>query len=64
MTREECRKLARDRKIVVQGTSVEVTINAITSFRYTPTGRILVDHTVPECKGEQRKALLWWWEPY
>ena len=56
MTGEECRKLAREQKIVIQGTAVDVAVNAITSFRYTPTGRILVDHTVPECEGEQRKA--------
>ena len=35
MTGEECRKLARDCKIVIQGTAVNVAVNTISSFRFT-----------------------------
>ena len=40
MTGEECRKLACDHKIIIQGTAMSVAVNTISSFHYTPTGRI------------------------
>ena len=56
MTGEKCRKLAQDHKMNIQGNSVNVVLNAVTTFRYTPTGRIYMDHQVPEFEGDQYRA--------